>query len=124
MNKNRPINLDLATIHFPVMAIASILHRISGVGIFVLMPVIMWYLEMSLQSEASFKATKALLATPIHMIVLWVFMVALGYHLLAGFRHILMDLGWGESLSAGHKSATSVIVLTAILAILAGIWIW
>ena len=58
MNKKRPINLDLATIRFPVMAIASIFHRISGIGIFVLLPVIMWYLDKSLQSEASFQSNE------------------------------------------------------------------
>ena len=124
MNDNRPVNLDLATMRFPVMAIASIFHRISGIGIFVLLPLMMWYLSTSLESVESFNATKTLLASPMHMIIMWAFLVSIGYHILAGLRHILMDIGWGEDLSSGRNSATVVIVLAIILAILAGIWIW
>ncbi|WP_367607964.1 succinate dehydrogenase, cytochrome b556 subunit [Legionella sp. W05-934-2] len=124
MNKKRPVNLDLATMRFPVMAIASIFHRLSGIGIFVLLPFMMWYLHASLQSEKSFIATKSLLGSPIHLIIIWAFLVSLGYHILAGLRHIFMDLGWGEDLSSGRKSAATVIVIAIILAILAGIWIW
>ena len=124
MNDNRPVNLDLATMRFPVMAIASIFHRISGIGIFVLLPLMMWYLSTSLESVESFNATKTLLASPMHMIIMWAFWVSIGYHILAGLRHILLDIGWGEDLSSGRNSATVVIVLAIILAILAGIWIW
>lgn len=124
MKDKRPINLDLASMRFPVMAIASIFHRISGIGIFVLLPVMMWYLNETLHSEESFKATKQLLSSPLHMVLIWAFLVSLGYHILAGIRHILMDIGWGEDLSSGRKSAATVIILAIILAILAGIWIW
>lgn len=124
MKDKRPVNLDLATMRFPVMAIASIFHRISGIGLFVLLPVMMWYLDGSLQSSESFQATKALLASPFHMIIIWAFLTSLSYHILAGLRHILMDLGWGEDLSSGRNSAITVIVLAIVLAILLGIWIW
>lgn len=124
MNNKRPINLDLSSMRFPVMAIASIFHRLSGIGIFILLPFMMWYLHLSLQSEKSFAMVVQMLTSPIHKLVLWLFLVGLGYHLLAGIRHILMDCGWGESLSTGRKSASVIIFLAIILAILAGMWIW
>lgn len=124
MNENRPINLDLTTIKFPPMAIASILHRISGVVLFVLMPILLYFLSLSLASEESFQHAQLLLTHIIWKLVFWVFLTALMYHLLAGVRHIIMDLGYGEELRSGRQSALTVIILSVILSIIMGIWIW
>ncbi|WP_094090021.1 succinate dehydrogenase, cytochrome b556 subunit [Legionella clemsonensis] len=124
MNQKRPINLDLGTMKFPPMAIASILHRISGVVLFLLMPAMLYFLALSLQSENSFIELQQKLAHPFHKLVLWAFGAALVYHLLAGIRHLLMDLGYGEQLKSGRRSAIIVIVLSIILTLLLGIWIW
>lgn len=124
MQQKRPINLDLGTMKFPPMAIASILHRVSGVVLFLLMPVILYFAGLSLHSQASFVALKQILTQPLHKLILWAFGSALIYHLLAGIRHLLMDLGYGESLRAGRRSAIFVIALTIILAFILGIRIW
>ncbi|KTD07427.1 succinate dehydrogenase, cytochrome b556 subunit [Legionella jamestowniensis] len=124
MNQKRPINLDLGTMKFPPMAIASILHRISGLVLFLLMPAMLYFLALSLQSVNSFMELQQKLAHPFHKLVLWAFSAALVYHLLAGIRHLLMDLGYGEHLKSGRRSAIFVIVLSIILTLLLGIWIW
>ncbi|MBA2653338.1 MAG: succinate dehydrogenase, cytochrome b556 subunit [Tatlockia sp.] len=124
MNQKRPINLDLATMKFPPMAIASILHRISGLIMFLGLPLILYFLSRSLASGGSFELLHQSLAGPLHKVFLWVFSAALIYHLLAGIRHMIMDLGYGESLSAGRRSAVFVIGLAVILTIFLGIWIW
>lgn len=124
MNKNRPVNLDLSSMKFPPMAIASVLHRISGVVLFILLPIMIFLLGQSLQSEEAFAQMKIMLSDPYYKLVLWAFSAALGYHILAGIRHILMDMGFGEHLCTGRFTAILVIVLAAILTIFLGIWIW
>jgi succinate dehydrogenase / fumarate reductase, cytochrome b subunit len=124
VNQKRPVNLDLGTMKFPAMAIASILHRISGLILFLLLPFILYFLTMSLNSAESFIKVHILLESPYCKLLLWAFCVALIYHLLAGIRHLIMDLGFGEQVSAGRRSAVLVIALAVILTIFLGIWIW
>lgn len=124
VNKKRPINLDLSSLKFPPMAIASILHRVSGVLIFLLFPFVLFILSCSLQSEESLAQTKIILANPYYKLLLWAFGASMIYHVIAGIRHLIMDMGFGESLRAGRMSAVSIIALAVILAIFLGIWIW
>ena len=103
------------------MAIVSILHRMSGLLLFLLMPLMLYFLQLSLNSPQSFADLRHTLANPWLKIVLWAFSAALVYHLLAGIRHLLMDLGWGEQLSQGRTSASLVIGCSVILTIFLGI---
>lgn len=124
MKKQRPVNLDLGTLKFPPMAIASILHRVSGIVLFLLIPFLLYVLEQSLQSAESFMAMKHLLDNFFIKLVLWGFISATLYHLMAGIRHLLMDFGLGEEVSTGRKTALVVIELAVLLIILVGIWLW
>jgi succinate dehydrogenase / fumarate reductase, cytochrome b subunit len=124
VNKKRPVNLDLGSLKYPPMAIVSILHRVSGVVLFLLLPVMLFILGQSLQSEVTFLHLKDVLAHPCYKVVMWGFGAALIYHVIAGIRHLMMDIGFGEHLNAGRRSAVLVIVLAVILAIFLGIWIW
>lgn len=124
MNKKRPINLDLTSMTFPPMAIASILHRVSGITLFLLLPFILCLFAKSLNSADSFIQMQMLLTHPVYKLCLWGFSVAMVYHIIAGLRHIVMDMGIGEHLSAGRASAILVIALSFIAAIILGIWIW
>ncbi|WP_028388221.1 succinate dehydrogenase, cytochrome b556 subunit [Legionella fairfieldensis] len=124
MNQKRPVNLDLGTMKFPAMAIASILHRISGLFLFLLLPFMLYLLSRSLNSPESFATLYLQLASPYYKFLVWIFSASLVYHLLAGIRHMVMDLGFGESLKAGRYSAIIVIFLAVVLTIFLGIWIW
>ncbi|OGV51078.1 MAG: succinate dehydrogenase, cytochrome b556 subunit [Legionellales bacterium RIFCSPHIGHO2_12_FULL_42_9] len=125
MNDKRPVNLDLATIKFPVMAISSILHRIAGVVLFLLFPVITYFFELSLKNAGTFTQLQWWFSGSLCCkFVLWVFGAAIIYHLLAGIRHMVMDVGFGESLSAGRRSAVGVIAAAIFLTLLLGIWLW
>lgn len=123
MNKKRPVNLDLGSLKFPPMAIASVLHRISGVVLFLLLPFMLYIFSQSVQSEASFAEMKNFLANPVYKLILWAFGTALIYHVIAGIRHLLMDMGFGEHLSTGRRTALIVIVLAVISSIFLGFWI-
>ncbi|MEE9451829.1 MAG: succinate dehydrogenase, cytochrome b556 subunit [Gammaproteobacteria bacterium] len=124
MESKRPVNLQLTTMKFPPMAIASILHRLSGVILFLAIPLLLYMLDYSLRNEDVFlKLKQCLQAWPMKLL-LWVVLAALLYHLIAGVRHLIMDMGWGESLTAGRRSALSVFVLAAISVVFIGIWLW
>lgn len=124
MNKKRPVNLDLSTLHFPVMAICSILHRISGIVVFLLLPFMFYLLQASLQSFHSFHQLQTCLQHVWMKLLVWGFASALFYHVLAGIRHMIGDLGYGEGLSQARQSAMILLALTIIGVIFLGVWIW
>lgn len=124
MNKNRPVNLDISTINLPVAALVSILHRVSGVVLFAVVALLLYMLSASLESEQGFaKVAAAFDSTPAKL-VLWAGLAALIYHLAAGIRHLLMDMGIGESLEGGRRSAVVVLAVSAVLILLVGVWLW
>ncbi len=124
MNNKRPVNLDIRTIHFPITAIASILHRISGVALLFATALLLWMLDSSLSGPEGFDSVKACLASVWAKLVMLLIFAGLAYHLVAGIRHLLMDCGIGESLEGGRLGAKIVMVTTALLIILAGVWLW
>ncbi len=124
MNDKRPVNLDLTTVSFPLTALVSITHRVSGVILFAGIAVLLWGLQASLQSEESFLELKNQLTHPICQFILWATLAALAYHLVAGLRHLIMDFGIGETLEGGKRGAQIAIFLAVVLIILAGLWVW
>ncbi|MHC8321588.1 succinate dehydrogenase, cytochrome b556 subunit [Pseudomonas sp. GB2N2] len=124
MNSQRPVNLDLRTIKLPVTAYTSILHRISGVILFVSLAIMLYALDKSLDSEEGFAQVKACLTSPLAKLVIWGILSALLYHLVAGVRHLIMDMGIGESLEGGKLGSKIVIAVSVVVIVLAGVWIW
>ena len=124
MIKTKPMNLDLTTMVFPPMAVASILHRVSGVLLFLLLPWVLYLLALSLRDVSSFTELQLWLANPYFKVLTWMTASAAWYHLVAGVRHLLMDMGIGESLHAGRWSAIGVIGLGLVGVVVLGIWIW
>ena len=124
MIKKRPINLNLLTIHFPIPAIVSILHRVSGVFLFLLFPVLLWMFSLSLSSEQSFTKLQDFLSSPLIKVLVWLVLAPLCYHLVAGIRHLLMDMHIGEELKSGRRGAKLTILVSIILVALLGVWLW
>jgi succinate dehydrogenase / fumarate reductase cytochrome b subunit len=116
-----PRFLALHKIRFPVGAIASIGHRVSGVLLLLSLPVLAWALELSLRTPAGYAQVLAALrspwAAPGVALAAW----ALAHHVFAGIRHLLMDVGIGASLPRARASARLAIgagIAAAILAVL------
>lgn len=124
MNKQVVRNFNLLTIRYPFTAIISILHRLSGIFVFLLIPFLLWMLDMATGSSIGFDHIRTVLTYPAAKLTLWLILIALWYHLLAGIRHLLMDIGVGESLRSARLSGGITITVTAIVAILMGIWLW
>ncbi len=122
--KKRPVFLDLTKMQFPPTAMVSIMHRISGVLLFLLLPFALYLLHCSLISEDGFVAVKHLLSSPIPAFVLWVLVCSVAFHLFAGIRHMLMDCGIGEHLCTAKFSAYLLVLLEVIVMIAVGVWLW
>ena len=125
MDKKRPVNLDLGTIALPITSYVSILHRVSGVIMFFAVAVLLWILESSLASEASFNELSDLFNNPLCQIIVWGTLAALAYHSVAGMRHMIMDFGVGEdSFYAGRLSAWAALALAALVIALITLWVF
>jgi len=120
----RPVNLDLGTIDLPVTAYASITHRVTGVLMFFASFLLLWALDLSLASEASFNSLGDLLSSPLAKGVSWAIASILTYHALAGIKHLIMDAGIGETMRGGVLGARIVFVSAAISAVVWGLLIW
>lgn len=121
---NRPVNLDLNTIKFPITALASISHRVTGVLLFVSSVLLVWSLDASLASEESFNQLVKLLSSTGAKVVLWAFLVIFSYHALAGIRHLIMDMGVGEDFKSGALGARILFIASALAAVAWGIVLW
>ncbi len=120
--KKRPRNLDLTTIKLPLAAKVSILHRISGAGLFLFLPVLLWLFGASLTSPdcfATFQSAAAMLPVKVLFAgLIWAFV----HHFCAGIRFLLLDLHIGiEKEVAGKSSAVVFAVSIPLTLVLWGV---
>lgn len=124
--KKRPKNLDLATIRLPLAGKVSILHRVSGAGLFLCFPVIIWLFGASLESRESFAVFQEIFATLPAKVVLSGLIWAFVHHFCAGIRFLLLDVHVGVEKEASQKSAMMVFAVSlplAVVLILWGVWL-
>ena len=124
MKNQRPVNLDIGTIELPLAAKVSILHRISGVFLFFAVAVLLCLLDLSLSSAEGFAKAGEMLQLNIAKLVIWAILAGVIYHSVAGVKHLLMDIGIGESLEGGRRGAALTFLVSGVLIILAGVWVW
>ncbi len=110
--KKRPKNLDLTTIRLPLPGKVSILHRVSGAGLFLCFPVLLWLFGASLESAETFAAFKSMAAMlPVKVVLaglIWAFI----HHFCAGIRFLLLDLHIGIEKEEARKSAGVVFAVS------------
>jgi succinate dehydrogenase cytochrome b subunit len=121
--KKRPINLDLFAVRFPMTAIVSLMHRLSGIFLFFMIPVLLWVLQDSL-SDTGFADWEHITRQLWCKGLIWFILSALFYHLLAGLRHMVMDMAWLDSFPAATVTAKAVLILSIIYSIAVGLWLW
>ena len=108
----------------PLTAWTSVALRASGVFLFAGMAVLIWGLDASLASPESFASLQECLGSPLAKLVIWAVVAGLIYHSVAGVKHLVMDLGVGETMEGGTLGAKVVLAVSAVLILLAGVWIW
>ena len=110
--KKRPKNLDLTTIRLPLPGKVSILHRVSGVGLFLFLPVLLWLFSASLTSVETFTTFSSLISSLPAKVVLAGLIWAFVHHFCAGVRFLLLDLHVGIEKEAARKSAAVVFAVS------------
>jgi len=107
---------------YPVMAIVSILHRVSGMLLFFLLPFIVWLFDASLTSEISYARFAALFTGGVGFLPGWFMkLVALAlvwaylHHFIAGVRHLWMDATHAVGLEFGRQSALFTLYASGLL---------
>ncbi|MEF8751262.1 MAG: succinate dehydrogenase, cytochrome b556 subunit [Candidatus Accumulibacter necessarius] len=120
IKKRRPKNLDLPTIRLPLPGILSIIHRISGAGMFLLLPFLLWLFQSSLASPETFASAREVVGHPLARIILlgliWFYM----HHFCAGIRYLLLDLHKGVELEAARLSSKVVFAVSIALTLIIG----
>lgn len=123
--KPRPIYLNLLAIRQPIPAIVSILHRISGALLFVVgIPFVLWGVQASLASPEAFAQFKTTMAHPLARLTVLLLAWAYIHHLLAGIRHLLLDVHLGIDLPSARRSAAVVFVLAILLTLIVAVRLW
>lgn len=85
--------------------------------------VLLWILDKSLSSEQSFNELKETLSHPVITFIVWGVLAALAYHTIAGLRHLLMDIGIGETLEGGRTGAKFVVALAVLVILAIGVFL-
>ena len=125
MKDNRPVNLDLTTVSFPITAIASILHRMCAVIAWVGIGFYLVALNYLLSSKESFDQFYGLMQTNfLVQFVTWGLLSAFGYYCMGSLKHIIQDFGYFEDFAGGSLISWAAIGLGVMLSISAGVAIW
>ena len=112
---------DLSNYRLPPAGWVSILHRVSGAGMFLLLPFLLYLFELSLRSELSFAYFAGIVSHPLVKLILLGLIWAYLQHFCAGVRHLFMDVHVAIEKDAARKTATSVLVVSLALSALAGL---
>jgi succinate dehydrogenase / fumarate reductase cytochrome b subunit len=118
---------DLTGYRLPAAGIVSILHRVSGLLMFLLLPFVVWLFDTSVTSEISFESFRSAFEAGIGFVPAWfVKLTVLGlmwaylHHLIAGLRHLWMDSTHAVSKEQGKNSAVITLVLSVALTVALG----
>ena len=124
VRKQRPKFLTLNEIRLPLPGIVSILHRVSGAGLFLMLPFLLMLFGKSLGSEESFAAYKEIVSNPLAKILLFGLLWAYLHHFCAGIRFLLLDMHKGLDLPAARQSSKIVLGVSLALTFIIGVWLW
>lgn len=124
LTKPRPKFLNLAEIKLPVPGFASILHRVSGAGLFLMLPLLIWLLDLSLRSADSFQSLTAVTGNPLVKLILIGLLWAFLHHFCMGIRLLLIDIHVGVEKAAARASAKAVFAVSLALTLILGAKLW
>lgn len=122
--KKRPVWYNLSPLNLPVPGLVSILHRISGVLLFLGLAAFLYLLDLSLASESGYAQAGEYLRSPIAKLLAIASIWALLHHMCAGIRHLFLDIDVGTNLHAARRSAFAVFVVSLALTVSIGVRLW
>jgi succinate dehydrogenase / fumarate reductase, cytochrome b subunit len=107
--------LELSNYRLPLAGVVSILHRISGFLMFALLPVMLYLLQLSIQSEISFAYFQGIASHWFTKLVILALVWAYMQHFCAGVRHLIMDTHVGLDKDSARQSAATVLVISLVV---------
>lgn len=122
--RKRPKHLNLFQIKLPIAGVASILHRISGFGLFLLLPLLIWLLELSLTSPDGFEQFKTITNHPLVKLLMIGLLWAFLHHFCMGVRILLIDVHVGVAKAQAAASAKAVLAVSLLLTLILGAKLW
>ncbi len=117
--KSRPIFMNLLQIRMPVVAVVSFAHRVSGVMMCLLIPVLIYLLDLSLSSEQGYTQVLGVFCHPVVKFMAVLAVWGLVHHMLAGIRFLLIDADVGVERDSARRSAWMVNVGGLIVPVIA-----
>lgn len=124
MSKTRPKHLNLMQIRLPLPAFVSILHRVTGAVLFLMLPLLLCLLGSSLESAQSFASFKSVVANPLVKIILLGLLWAYLHHFCAGIRHLALDMHVGLELETARATSYAVLAAGLGLTVIIGAMLW
>ena len=124
MNKKRPKHLALHLIKLPLPGFVSILHRASGLALFLALPLLLWMLQYSLRSIETYTELMELLAQPLAKLLLLGLLWAFLHHFCAGLRYLAIDMHWVNNLAQARNTSWVVMFASLALTVLLGVRLW
>lgn len=119
----RPVYLNLLKIRQPIGAIVSIIHRVTGVLLVLLLAPALYVFDLSLSSPADYQRVADALSTVggrlVSLVVVWMFV----QHLYSGVRLLLLDLNIGVRIDRARRSAWLTLVASGVTVIAIGAWV-
>lgn len=116
LSKQRPKFLTLSEIRLPLAGILSILHRVSGAGLFLMLPLLIYIFQLSLDATPEGTAAfKAVAGNPLVKLILFGLSWAFFHHFCMGIRILLIDIHVGVEKQAARKSASVVLAVSLAL---------
>jgi succinate dehydrogenase / fumarate reductase cytochrome b subunit len=124
VKKKRPVHLDLIRIRLPLPGFVSILHRVSGVFLFLFAVWLLGLLDRSLVSADGYAQVRETLSHPFAKLVLFGLAWAFLHHFCAGIRYLFLDMDVGVDLAAARASSWAVLAVSIVLTLIFGVWLW
>jgi succinate dehydrogenase / fumarate reductase cytochrome b subunit len=121
---SRPKNLNLLTIKLPINALVSILHRATGCLLFLILPLILLLLQLSLSSAEHYNMVVEVIHSPFIKLMFLGLAWAFFHHFFAGLRHLAMDVHWMTTLMKARYTSKVVMVLGALATLVLAIKLW
>ena len=124
MSRKRPVYLNLFKIRLPLPGVVSIMHRASGALLFLLLPLLLYVLQLSLASEQGFAELQAWLRLPLVKLILIAIIWGYLHHFCMGLRYLALDFNVGVDLPQARFSAKLVLAVSMVATLLIGVWLW
>jgi succinate dehydrogenase / fumarate reductase, cytochrome b subunit len=109
---------------FQITSLLSIIHRLTGIGLAIGSVLLAWWLVAVAAGGELYSATHAFIASPIGIVLLFLWSAAFFYHLCNGIRHLAWDAGYGFELVDAYRSGYAVLAAAAVLTVLTWLYVF